>query len=60
MAGSDQVAMMDGSGTLSGRRRVYSDELDAGLSLPATTMFVVASSGALWVLIYQAVLTLFG
>ena len=48
------------SGTLVERAPVLSEEGEMRLSLPETTMFIVASSGALWALLYGAFNVLFG
>lgn len=45
MAGTHQ-------GTLTETPSALIDELDTRLSLPEATMFIVASSGALWVLLF--------
>ena len=45
MAGTHQ-------GTLTETPSTLIDELDTRLSLPEATMFIVASSGALWVLLF--------
>lgn len=45
MAATQQGILTDNSSTLV-------DELDTRLSLPEATMFIVASSGALWVLLF--------
>ena len=48
------------SGALVERTVVLSDDQDVRLSLPEATMFIVASSGALWALLYGAFNALFG
>lgn len=39
-------------GILTNTTSTLADELDTRLSLPEATMFIVASSGALWVLLF--------
>ncbi len=60
MSGSNHGALVETGAGLSKDRSESFDDLDARLTLPETTMFVVASSGALWALLYGAFNALFG